>query len=68
MTDAQSIGLSLLLIGGLVLLVFLANYNMPGNGALPGRRTNPVGYWGNVAFFAGMAVLGLYGLVIGLTA
>ncbi len=64
-TNAQWTGLGLFVLCSLLVLVFAANYNMPGNAAIPGRVTKPIAYWGNIAFFGGFALFGLYGATIG---
>lgn len=65
MTDAQWNAVFLIVTGATVTLVFLANYNMPGNALLPGRTAKPISYWGNIIFFGGFALFGLYGLIVG---
>ncbi|NYI22971.1 hypothetical protein EWH08_11625 [Sphingobium indicum] len=65
MTNAQWTGIVLFVSCGLLVLVFAANYNLPGNAVIPGRVTKPVAYWGNIAFFGGFALFGLYGATIG---
>jgi hypothetical protein len=65
MTESQWGALTLLVIGAPVTAIFLANFDMPGNAALPGRLKSPVSYWGNVALFGGTAFVGLYGLAVG---
>ncbi|EQB07399.1 hypothetical protein L288_09850 [Sphingobium quisquiliarum P25] len=65
MTNAQWTGTGLFVCCGLLVLVFAADYNLPGNAVIPGRIVKPFAYWGNVAFFGGFALFGLYGATIG---
>lgn len=66
MSDAQWSAVFLIVTGAVVTLVFLANYNLPGNALLPGRTERPISYWGTIVFSVSFALFGLYGLVIGL--
>jgi len=65
MNEAQWSAITLIVIGVGVTTVFLADYNGPGNLAIPARTTKPVAYWGNVVFFAATALFGVYGLLVG---
>jgi hypothetical protein len=63
-SDKAWTALTLVLMGGALVLVYLSQYNLPGNAAIPGRIANPIGYWGAILFFGSFALLGAYWLAV----
>ncbi len=64
MTERAWTAITLVLLGGALTSVYLLQYNLPGNAAIPGRVANPIGYWGAILFFGGLGLFGLYWLAV----